>query len=115
MLFRSAGNREYDFVTHQFNECTHPVNPYYIFPNQDNEDAIKEEQKSNIRILSVMCSNDSHLYHNSKRVNFELLKSIASTINSDDAFKDIISKSILTARDLRIAKEITNVNKQFWK
>jgi len=46
---------------------------------------------------------------------FEVLKSTIAGKNSDEVFKEIISKPILSERVIRTAKEIKNLDGQFWR
>ena len=96
-------------------ECNHPVTPYYIFPNKENEAAVEEDKKSNMRTLAVLCSNDKHYPHKQTRAEFSFLKSVTSGVNANAAFNDFISKAILVERDMMITKEIKKLNWQFWK
>ena len=53
--------------------------------------------------------------HRRTRHMFEVLKSTIAGKNSDEVFKEIISKPILSERVIRTAKEIKNLDGQFWR
>ncbi|MBK9926997.1 MAG: hypothetical protein IPP66_17130 [Anaerolineales bacterium] len=112
------GDSEYDRIlgkTYRI-ECDQPVNPYYLFPQQDADDKVKNEyEKSTMGTLAIVCSNSSTYIHKPYRAKFEILKSTISKQNSTVTFDEYISKAILSERDLRVAKEIQKLNWQFWK
>lgn len=75
--------------------CYQPVEPYYMFPNLNNETAIEEDKKTSLRTLSVQCTSHGAVSFHKTRANFDVLKSVALEKNSEEAFKEIISKAIL--------------------
>jgi len=96
-------------------ECSHPVYAYYLEGIPSNPNA---------RTISITCSNpvtqstDEGVVtsiHNRHRHVVEVLKSVTKEDNSYDAFNVIISRSILSERDLRIAKVIKKLRLQFWR
>jgi hypothetical protein len=96
-------------------ECNHPVYPYYV----PVDGALRHTEA---RTIGVTCSNPvtrlqtkgvADRIHNRTRHVFEVIREPAS--NSDNTFNTIISRSILSERDLRIANEIKKLRLQFWR
>jgi len=96
-------------------ECSHPVYADYL-------EGIANSP--NTRTIGITCSNPvtrlqnkgaADSIHNRTRHVVEVLKSVTKEDNSYDAFNTMISKAILSERDLRIAKEIRKLRLQFWR
>lgn len=94
-------------------ECNHPVHPYYLFPKEGKDE--DPSLPSNFITLAVFCSQDGHPPHRKLRADFEVLRSITQEVNSDQAFQSIISKAILSNRDVKIAGEIRKLRFKFWR
>jgi hypothetical protein len=109
-----VGDKGRDFLDKPiYFECNHPVNPYYLFPKEEKGKA--PPPPSNFTTLAIFCSQDGYHPHRQKRAEFEVAKSITQEVNSEQAFQPIISKTILSNRDVKIAREIWKLRLQFWR
>lgn len=74
------------------------------------------EGENNVHSIWLECSKstDSDI-HTQLRSVLELPSADYKYFRAEDVFEPIISKAILTERDLRIASEIKKIKKQFWR
>lgn len=94
-------------------QCNLPVEPYYLIPKPIDEPA---SDPSVFRSLVLYCSNNNpEIIHQRERAEFQFLKSVTNTQNANELFSQIITKFIMTERDLRIAKEIKKLHRLFWR
>jgi len=82
-------------------ECNHPVS-VDIFYRRDNRNAV-----------GIICAQKGHPPHNQIRAEFELESD--DELDADIVFHSIISKAILSERDLKVANEIKKLRLQFWR
>ncbi len=82
-------------------ECSHPVSVDLY------------QRKGKPMLLCIVCSQEGVYPHRQFRAEFATDSTFAE--NPDEVFQPIISKAILSERDLRIAKEIKRLRGQFWR
>jgi len=108
------GDKGKDFLDRPISfECSHPVSAYYLFPQV--EEGKPAPSPSNFITLAILCSQDGCRPHRQQRAEFEILKSVTQEMNSEKAFEPIISKAIMSNRDVKIAQEIRKLRLQFWR
>lgn len=88
-------------------ECDQPVYGYISYP--------EEKDKKFLAYVVISCTNDSQDVHRWFRADFEVFASDVGDRSAEDVLNEIVSRAILSERELRITKEIKKLRLQFWR
>jgi hypothetical protein len=89
-------------------ECSYPVQAYYLVQTP-------EEKKRGFIRLAVLCGQEGVLPHKQLRAKFAVTQSTSETLTAREAFESLLRKAIDSERDIRVAREIRFLRRQFWR
>lgn len=87
--------------------CSHPVQPAFL--------EIESQKDTNKITLGIYCTQNGEYPHEKFRASFDVWRSEVAGLSAEQAVENIITKAILTKRDLLIASETSKLRKQFWR